>query len=154
MNILMIEDDEFKARRVTQAIKNIDSTAKLRTERSINAGLSALTNEPPDILLLDMSLTTFSVSSSERGGRPQNFGGLDVLEQMDSLDLCIPVIVITQHGSFTRDGKNVSLNKLRKELQERYGDCFRDLVYYNSRESRWEHELAKNFANYKVGRNS
>lgn len=143
MQVLLIEDDDFKARRITQALITIYPTADLRTERSVNAGLIALAKEHPQLLLLDMSLSTFSIGPTEGGGRPQNFGGLDVMEQMDRLGLVTPVIVITQFNSFKRDDKEISLEKLEDELKQRYPVYFKALIFYNSRESRWERQLRK-----------
>lgn len=141
LKVLIIEDDEFKQRRLAQAVKSYDYAWELFLERSVNAGLSAIEDKHPDLILLDMSLTTFDVGPAESGGRPQNFGGLEVLRQMDRLEICIPVIVITQHERFARGSQEVLLSTIRTELEEQHDRVFKGLVYYNSATGNWEKQL-------------
>lgn len=143
MKVLLIEDDEFKAKRIALAMSDIWPDCDLHTERSVNSGLSALAANPPKLLLLDMSLTTFNIGPQESGGRPQNFGGIEVLEQMERLNIRVPVLVITQFESFRRGDREVRLGVLREELKERYPGVFAGLIYYNSAEGRWERDLRR-----------
>jgi hypothetical protein len=88
-----------------------------------------------------MSLTTFDVGPTESGGRPQNFGGLEILRQMDRLGICVPVIVITQHERFARGSQEILLSTIRSELEEQHDQVFKGLVYYNSATGGWEKQL-------------
>ena len=113
----------------------------MRLERSVNSGLTGIVAYVPDLILLDMSLTTFDVGPSESGGRPQNFGGIEVLRQMDRLSIVIPVIVITQHERFARGSQEVHLSAVYNELKEQHGQVFTGLIYYNSAGGGWEKDL-------------
>src|ERR1039457_1834582 len=141
MKVLIVEDDEFKQRRIAQVVREAYPDVELSLERSVNSGLSGIVERRPDIILLDMSLTTFDVGPSEPGGRPQNFGGLEILRHMDRLGVVIPVIVITQHERFARGSQEVHLSVVRGELQEQHEQVFRGLVYYNSARGGWEKDL-------------
>ena len=142
MKILIIEDDEFKQKRLAQAVRQLLPDAQLLTERSVNSGLKGIVDQRPDLILLDMSLTTFDVGPSEPGGRPQNFGGIEVLRQMDRLEIVIPVIVITQHEKFaTSNQEEVHLSALQNELKEDFEAVFNGLIYYNSAAGSWEKNL-------------
>jgi CheY-like chemotaxis protein len=141
MRVLIIEDDEFKQRRIEQVVKDFDPSADLHSARSVNSGLQAILATSPELILLDMSLTTFDVGPNELGGRPQNFGGMEVLRQMDRLDVVTPVVVITQHEKFASAGREVHLAALRKELVDEHEKVFSGLVYYNSAAGRWEKQL-------------
>ena len=88
-----------------------------------------------------MSLTTFDVGPNEPGGRPQNFGGMEVLRQMDRLNVIVPTIVITQHEHFVSGNEEVNLLSLNKELVEEHEKVFEGLVYYNSAKGGWEKKL-------------
>ena len=142
MRILLVEDDEFKQRRIAQVLRDFESDLLLDVARSVNSGLEAILSSPPDIVLLDMSLTTFDVGPGELGGRPQNFGGMEVLRQMDRLGVVAPVIVITQHERFAGGGgREVHLSAVHQELSEEHARVFRGLIYYNSATGKWEKEL-------------
>src|SRR5215469_6069010 len=107
MKVLIVEDDEFKRRRIAQVVRDSFPDVELTLERSVNSGLNGIVDGRPDIVLLDMSLTTFDVGPRESGGKPQNFGGLEILRQMDRLQIVIPVIVITQHERFAAGRKEI-----------------------------------------------
>lgn len=141
MKILIIEDDEFKQKRLAQAVRQICPDVELLMERSVNSGLKGIVEQRPDLILLDMSLTTFDVGPGEAGGRPQNFGGLEVLRQMDRLEIIIPVIVITQHEKFATGYHEVHLSAVHNELKENYESVFNGLIYYNSAAGSWEKDL-------------
>jgi CheY-like chemotaxis protein len=141
MKVLIIEDDEFKAKRIAHVVQRLIPTVDLRPERSVNSGLSAIVDQKPDLVLLDMSLTTFDVGPNEPGGRPQNFGGIEVLRQMDRLQIGIPVVVITQHERFAAGNQEVHLSAVNQELKEQHEDIFEGLIYYNSAAGHWEREL-------------
>jgi CheY-like chemotaxis protein len=139
LKVLIIEDDEFKQRRIAQVVRGYRRDAEILLERSVNSGLAAIVNLRPDIILLDMSLTTFGIGPNESGGRPQNFGGLEILRQMDRLGVSIPVVVITQYERFVRESQEeVSLNTVRSELEMEHDRVFRGLVHYNSATAGWE----------------
>jgi CheY-like chemotaxis protein len=141
MKVLIVEDDEFKQRRIAQVVRESRPEAELRLERSVNSGLSRIVEDRPDLILLDMSLTTFDVGPGEPGGRPQNFGGIEILRQMERLEIDIPVIVITQHERFASGSQEVHLSAVHNELKERHEQVFKGLIYYNSAAGSWERLL-------------
>ncbi|WP_414473225.1 response regulator [Microvirga sp. M2] len=155
MNILMIEDEEVKARRIESAVRKLLPSCQIKVERSVNSGLAALVEFTPDLLLLDMSLTTFSVGPREAGGRPQNFGGIEVLDQMERLELEVPTIIITQFETFRRGSVEISVKTIRAELEQQYKTVFRSLISYNSADARWEKELGRSLMDptYRGGNN-
>jgi len=141
VKVLIIEDDEFKQRRIAQVVRGIRPEATVILERSVNAGLNGIKDQQPELILLDMSLTTFDVGPGEPGGRPQNFGGIEILRQMERLEIIIPVVVITQHERFAKGSQEVHLSALHRELTERHGQVFKGLIYYNSAAGGWERPL-------------
>ena len=141
MKVLIVEDDEFKGRRIEQAVRSIQPGCELQLERSVNSGLRSIIDLRPDLVLLDMSLTTFDVGPSEPGGRPQNFGGMEILRQMERLNVTTPVIVITQHERFVTGGGEVHLSTIQAELNEQHSTVFKGLIYYNSASGSWERKL-------------
>jgi hypothetical protein len=153
MRILVIEDDAFKAKRLCTVLRKKIPLTEVVLERSVSTGLVCLFAAPaPDILLLDMSLSTFDVGPRETGGRPQNFGGITVLEHMHRRGLVVPTLVITQFESFPkRDGGEVSLGDLSSDLAKKFPAIFKGLIYYSSRETEWERRLESLVCSVSVG---
>lgn len=140
--VLLIEDDAFKAKRISTFVSGRFEDAVVHVERSVSSGLSSIVASRPAILLLDMSLSTYDVGPREAGGRPQNFGGVTVLEHLVRRRISIPTIVITQFPGFKRDdGAEVSLDALRSELSSKFPHLFRTLLWYSSSDRKWEVEL-------------
>lgn len=139
VRILLIEDDAFKAKRICGFLKDRSASYEAIVERSVSTGLTRLfSSPPPDAVLLDMSLSTFDVGPRETGGRPQNFGGIAILEHMSRRQLSVPVYIITQFETFPKDGREVTLDIVRADLTARFPDIFKGLIYYSSRETNWE----------------
>ena len=74
LRVLIVEDDEFKQRRLEQVVRTFQPTAEVRSERSVNSGLRGIIDFHPDLILLDMSLTTFDVGPREPGGDLRTLG--------------------------------------------------------------------------------
>jgi hypothetical protein len=141
-SIVLIEDDAFKAKRICAFVRTHSDEYEIAVEKSVSTGLLRLFSSPkPDALLIDMSLSTFDVGPREPGGRPQNFGGMTILEHMYRKQCVVPALVITQFETFPRDGKNLNLADLSKELFARFPDIFKGMIYYSSRETKWEQDL-------------
>ena len=85
MNVLLIEDEDPKLEGIQKYLRERHPTFHVTVARSVKSGLAALRIQLPDLLLLDMSLPTFDITESEPGGRPQGFGGIEIVRYLDSL---------------------------------------------------------------------
>lgn len=144
MKILLIEDDEEKLRQITEFLKSSFSDAKVAIARSFDAGLRKVQADSAttDVVLLDMSMPSYDVSTREpTGGVPESFAGRELLSQMRLRSVLIPTIVVTMFDSFGEKSNKISLEQLRADLKQHYSPPFRDLVYYNSRQEGWRNAL-------------
>lgn len=143
MNVLLIEDEDPKLLSILRFLNEIDLSIVIVTARSVKSGLSRLKEALPDILLLDISLPTFDITGEEPGGRPQGFGGIEIIRYLDSLDIAIPVIVVSAYEAFSKDGVNIDLKALALELETDYPELIRGVVYFNPIHGGWSEDLAK-----------
>ncbi|MCK1342737.1 CheY-like chemotaxis protein [Bradyrhizobium sp. GM2.2] len=142
MRILLIEDEVPKQEHILAALKEIRPSASVNVARSVRSAIEAIVAEPPDLLLLDMSLPTFDVGPKESGGRPQNFGGAEVLRYMDLYERPLPTVIITAYEAFSKGGRPVDHGSLHSQLTQDHPVSYRGLIYYNSLFSEWRRELA------------
>lgn len=140
MRILIVEDDAFKASKIVKAVEEHSAVHSLRLAKSVNSGLEEIASELPELLLLDMSLTTFDLGPEEGGGRPRNFGGVEIFDELTRQELACPVVVITQLESFIKDGRTMRVTELKQFLKKEYPDTFLTLIYYDV-EGRWKSRL-------------
>jgi len=141
MRMLIVEDEEPKRKGILSVLGSEFPDSQRSEARSVHSAIHKLKTEPPDLVLLDMSLPTFDVGPGEPGGRPQGFGGIEVLRYMDRFKLVVPVIVVTAYEAFPKDGRQIELSDLRDQLSQSHPKTFRGLVFYNSFYSGWRDEL-------------
>ncbi|SEF43396.1 Response regulator receiver domain-containing protein [Nitrosospira multiformis ATCC 25196] len=144
MNILVIEDDEDKSKKIEEFISLEFPAANVQLAKSLNSGLKALIagSEVLDIVLVDMSMPTYDISQQEpSGGAPESFAGRELLAQMRLRSINVPTIVVTMFDSFGETPKRVSLEQLIADLKSRYSPPFKGFVYYNSAQEGWRSAL-------------
>jgi len=146
MKILLVEDDQFKARRLEKLLKSFDQTAQVEWTHSVTSSTQALERAPRDLVVLDMSLPTFDVGPRESGGKPQGFGGREVMRFMLHNDIETPVIIVTQFEKFGEAGKETDLPTLADSLRTEFPALFRGVVYYDAASEKWRDELRRLFA--------
>jgi CheY-like chemotaxis protein len=143
VKILISEDDDPKLERLREFILDRYTNAIVLSAGAANATLAALRVDLPDLLLLDMSLPTFEVGRGEPGGRPQDFGGLEVMDFMELEDLICPVVIVTQYEAFPLSrGENMSLDDVASKAHLEHPSMFKRLIYYSSVTRAWEEELS------------
>jgi len=87
-------------------------------------------------------LPTFDVAPGEQGGRPQGFGGVEVLRYLDFYSLQCPVVVVTQYEAFLDKGKHVDLSALAQRLAVEHPKSFREIIYYGGgSDELWKRKL-------------
>jgi CheY-like chemotaxis protein len=143
MNILLVEDEAPKQEHIASAIFDVKPDAQIRIARSVRSAIDELQKHKPDLMLLDMSLPTFDVGPGESGGRPQNFGGSEILRYMDLYELHVPTIVVTAYEAFSKAGQAIDHKSLHDELSEKHPMSYRRLIYYNSLFSEWRALLSQ-----------
>jgi CheY-like chemotaxis protein len=119
MRILVVEDDDTKR---SELVTFLGETYDVIVEsaRSFQGGLRALLAEPPDLILLDMTMRNFDRSLTEDGGRPHPFAGREILRQMHRNRIDTPVLIVTQFDRFGEEHDFTTLAQLKEELGQKY----------------------------------
>lgn len=139
MNILLIEDDGFKRDKLREYLAELIAGARIAEARSAQSAFRQLRRLEPDLVVLDMSLPTFDIGPSESGGRPQVFGGVEVLREMDRRNIAKPVVVVTQYETF--GDERMSLGELASKLAGEHAQTFVALVYYETASEQWKKQF-------------
>ncbi|PEZ66761.1 response regulator [Bacillus anthracis] len=137
MKILIIEDDQNKRKQLVQYLSEILSNPIIECRLSYKSGLKEIINNKYNLIILDMSMPTFDITTTESGGKPLPFAGKEILRQMKRRSIKIPTIVVTQFEKFGDYEKSLNLEELRCELEEEYLGIYIDTVYYNPASSSW-----------------
>ena len=142
MRILVADDEEPKLTSITEWLSETDSSLEVLVSRSVRTTIQMAVEHCPDLVLLDMSLPTFDIARGESGGRPQGFGGAEVLRHFDGHNLRTKVIVITQYEGFENNGKKFGLDELSDTLRREHASIFVDCLHSNVVNDEWKAQLA------------
>jgi CheY-like chemotaxis protein len=139
--VLLIEDDEHKSRQLQAFLADRFPDLVVIARRSFQSGLEAVLEGRADLILLDMTLTTFDVDDDEEGGRPRPYGGREILEHMQEEAIYTPTIVVTQYNSFGDSDNKTTLDQLKRELEQQFPEMYSGTVYYHIALESWKSDL-------------
>jgi CheY-like chemotaxis protein len=143
VNVLLVEDDDIKGRHILEHISTSFRDSRVEVVKSVNEAMRAIWTGSYSLVVLDMSLPTFSIEPDyETGGRPQGFGGHEILRFMKRKRVTTPSIVITQFEQFGSGTEAVNLDRLAEMLRSDHPEIFVGLVYYHPSTSQWKAQLA------------
>lgn len=144
MKILIVEDEFDKREKIINFIKadiGKDCVEIIEAE-SLRSGLRSLTQiSDIDIVLLDMSMPGYDVTSDEPGGGdPESYAGKELMSQMRLRNIKVPVVVITQYKKFKKE--NISLEELTQEFEEQFPEFFWGTIHFSSAIEGWKKSLS------------
>jgi len=143
MRVLLVEDEAPKRNHICRFLQALPSPPDISFARSVNSTLDELENNLPDVMILDMSLPTSDIDELDDGGRPQGFGGLEVLRYMVLSEVICPVVVLTGYDAFKRKGETIDLARIRDELLSEFDDFLIAVLYFSSAYDDWREQLSK-----------
>lgn len=139
--ILIMEDEQKKLDNLTDFLKEEFPNVDFEEKRSYNSALRGIIEnfKNYNLVLLDMSMTTYDVSVEETGGIPEPLAGENILDAMYLNDIPTKVIVVTMYESFA--GKK--LKAFDSELKANYPDNYLGYVFFSHKNTDWKLELKK-----------
>lgn len=137
MNILIVEDDITKSSQIENCLSVFFSSSIITKAMSYNSGIEVLEKEEFDLLILDMSMTTYDNGL----GRHRSFAGRDILYEMERLDIIIPTIIITGFSYFGEGAERINFDELDIKLSNEFETVYLGMIRYDSSYLDWEQEL-------------
>lgn len=132
MNILIVEDDQFKLNKIENFLQAKYPDAKFSIAKSLVRAKREVLRPGFTFAILDMSLPTFDVGAGESGGRPQVFGGAEVFRYMDRKGIRLPTIVLTQFERFGKGETERDISTLGLDLSKSFDKNYIGLIYFDT----------------------
>lgn len=143
MKVLIVEDEFDKREKITSYLYSVFESSQLEIveSESLRSGLKTLLQlSDIDVVLLDMSMPGFDITSDEPGGgEPESYAGKELMSQMRLRNIKVPVVVITQYKKFKKE--NISLEELTEEFQTQFPDFFMGTIHFSSAVEGWKKSL-------------
>lgn len=139
--ILLVEDFQTKAEAICRYINEEFSNIEIVRKESYKSALIEICNDAEhyDLILLDMSMSTFDVTAEESGGEPEPLAGQLILENMYLRDITTKVLVVTMYERF----ESIRLNNLHAILKEKYPDIYMGNVFFSIKHNEWKNRLSE-----------
>jgi len=140
MTLLFIEDHPLKQAQVNNFITERFPEITIVVRNSYISGLKDLIRNHTnyDVLLLDISMPNYDISSEDSGGDWMPLAGKNILKEMYLRDISTKAIVITMHGSFD-DGTIIT--ELDNQLHAEFSENYIGYVYYSQINEEWKEKL-------------
>lgn len=137
--VLLIEDFQTKADSIISHLTDEFPNVRIERRESYKSALSEICNNAReyDLILLDMSMSTFDVTAEESGGEPEPLAGQLILENMYLRDISTKVIVVTMFEKFD----DIKLNQLDERLSSNYPEIYLGNIFFSFKISEWKNNL-------------
>ncbi|RAY88508.1 hypothetical protein DP190_00010 [Enterobacter cloacae] len=138
MNILIIEDNEYKTQKIIDFISSEFPESIISSSRSYSSGVSLLSSESFDFAIIDMSLPTFDKDAGMPSSEFRTFGGMDIAKFIKRKRLTLQYILLTQYISFASDDKSYDLTNIEKMMTDKYPENYRGCIKYDNSSIVWK----------------
>lgn len=132
MRVLIIEDNLNKLKQIRDLLENKYPDCIVDETYAFNNGMKKVLEDNWDLVVLDMSLPTYNITSTESGGDKKPVAGKNIMKRMLNKKIFSPVVVITQFETF--DDDKISLKSLNKEFEASFSQIWKGTIYYGDDE--------------------
>lgn len=145
MKILIVEDDDYKAKQLTDFLSDNYQLSNecITVRRAFQSGMDAIAKNIYDIILLDMSIPSFDNGLRQSAGRYRYYGGREILNEMKRKDISTPCLVVTQFSVFGQGENQMDDVQLDKILREEYNKIYKGMIHYSPSMLDWKASITK-----------
>lgn len=128
MNVLIVEDNKNKYEQISALISQLYTECNIERAASFISGKNKVYENKWDIIIMDVTLPTYDITHTERGGDKRPVAGKNLMKRMINRKINIPVIVITQFETF--DNNRISLASLNQEFEQEFQSIWKGTIFY------------------------
>jgi CheY-like chemotaxis protein len=142
-DVLIIEDDEFKANSIRDLLTASGKYDKIYLVSSLVEAVDAVNKNEYSLIMIDMAIPSHPVIAG--GGSPISLltGGLEVLLEISSIENESPCIVITQFPDIEISGEFYTLDQATEEIRSQLGCHVLACIKYVEGCENWKKELTE-----------
>jgi CheY-like chemotaxis protein len=140
MKVLLIEDEEHKAKDLTARLRAAGIAAGDTMQvGGVRQAVLKVTEAIFNLVIVDMALPTFSDSTDNiSGGTAQAVGGIEVLRALSVAGVSTKIIIVTQYPDIIVGGDRVKLSQAARVLSKKYNQEVLGAVLYSYKTPEWE----------------
>ncbi|WP_336289460.1 hypothetical protein [Aeromonas dhakensis] len=141
MNILIVEDDDFKASRLAKFMISLYEKAIITISTNLADAIFEVDSYDFDIALIDMSIPSHPFKQGT--GSPISFlnGGFDVIFELHFSGKKTICIIVTQYPEIEISGKLFKTEGAEQIIKEKYKCDVASCIQYSEDNDNWEIKL-------------
>lgn len=139
--LLIVEDDDHKIKSLREFLTLEYPEIAFDITHSVSSAFRRLESVEYQFAIIDMSLPSFDNDYGSSSGAPLNFGGEEIVDYIDRLNLDIKVIIFTQYPKFKGTEGELTLEDIANRLKVDYASIYLGTVYYNIASDAWKKDL-------------
>lgn len=144
MNILIVEDDDYKLSRIKSFTIEEVVSASITACGSLKEALEIISKNMYDLVFIDMAIPSHPTIAGQGTSVQFNTGGLEVIMELAAMgraDLCV---IITQYPDIEISGEYIPISLVKKRLPALLEcDVLACILYDDT--TNWQVELKKVF---------
>jgi len=141
LNVLLVEDDEFKAKNLAEFVEDIFLESDIDIAASLVQAIDYVNKKKYDFLFVDMAIPSHPIVSG--GGAPMSFltGGLEVLLELSSMDRDDACFIVTQYPEIELAGEFYPVDRAGKAIKEQLGYDVLGCVEFSEDTDYWKDQI-------------
>lgn len=145
--VLVIEDDKPKQKSIMSFLRStLCDDIEIISVESLSSAIDELSTKTVILAVVDMSIPQYDIAKDRLGGgKPQGFGGADVLRFIDSETDDTYTVVLTQYEEFKlpQMEKKHDPRGLQEILKQELDERFLGVIHYTGQYGPWQTALAQ-----------
>lgn len=142
MNILVVEDDQFKYSKIEGILEKIFPGAKLIHHDNVSSATLYLKISTPELIILDMSLPSHPAIAGKGSPISMPAGGIEVILELRYLrKTAIPIFVLTQYPDVEIENEYYSINDSAQTIKDFFGMQSVSVTLYDNDSEEWMHKF-------------
>jgi CheY-like chemotaxis protein len=97
MNVLIVEDDDFKFKNVSLEIRSLVANINMERAASVREAVYFVQNHSFDLIILDMSLPSHRILPGKGPAASLLTGGMEIVYELAYMERHDPIVILTQY---------------------------------------------------------
>lgn len=142
MNILVVEDDQFKFSKIIEILGKVHLGAQVIHHDNVSNVTLYLKVNTPELIILDMSLPSHPAIAGKGSPISMPAGGIEVILELRYLKKTnIPILILTQYPDIEIEDEYYSIDRSTQVIKEFFGMTSVSVTLYDNDSEEWMHKF-------------
>lgn len=142
MNILVVEDDQFKFSKIFEILEKVHMGAQVIHHDNVSSATIYLKSNTPELIVLDMSLPSHPAIAGKGSPISMPAGGIEVILELRYLKKTnIPILILTQYPDIEIEDEYYSIDRSTQVIKEFFGMTSVSVTLYDNDSEEWIHKF-------------